>query len=679
MDIPFGDGNELMIPIESMPPSIVLSLQTTTNGIDPNYSLVVRACNRAGRDLFGISEARPQDLSHLLDQVIIVPGVNTPRPSPIISIALNIAHSEQIPSPTQIRMILGERHCFLNVVPLKLGQDRHLSTLFIATIIDTPHVGPTDRFGYTMPGNIVMWQTSQSTMDNPLKTTWISADLLGNLGYQTEDLELILDSGGLHFLVHEEDLKKLENRNLNIADDSRDTDIIVRLLHKTGKYKYFALHGISYRLPNGTLRHTDVLEDITERKVAEQELGRLIDEMYRIRSVLTAIVQTIPIGIVLVNPDYSIEFTNRYARKLVMNLSGQDLQAGGDIFRYISEGNRARFLEAFDLTGSGQTTSFELKLPVITDEESRQRNLIFSYTFLPVAKEQCLIMVIDNTETVGREQSIVGALRGIEEIFSNLVEERDDNTFEHNKRVSQTSLLFGGYLGIHEYELGYLVRGALLHDIGKAGWPDSILIGEVIQEAKRYLLESHVRKPAEWLKLIPELFEHNIIRAIIILHHCKYNGEGYPKIHVPGDTYRGLKGKEIPFCVRFYTIVDNFDAYLSDRSYRLPLTLEESMLNIIAGAGDQFDPFIAQYFLEFILDQDNWRKILPNPEKVNTNFDRVLVQSKLDKLMVENEARIRNGEIPDLEEIIRDGFPNIPDWMLDIGRMKIVTRDKLRA
>lgn len=140
---------------------------------------------------------------------------------------------------------------------------------------------------------------------------------------------------------------------------------------------------------------------------------------------------------------------------------------------------------------------------------------------------------------------------------------------------------------MEEEELTYIRWGALLHDIGKLGIPDSILLkpGRLTEE--------------EWeeMKRHPE-YAHEMLSGIEFLrpaleipycHHERWDGKGYP---------RGLKGEEIPLAARIFAVVDAWDAMRSDRPYRGALTREEALEEIRKGAGIQFDPRVVEAFLE---------------------------------------------------------------------------------
>jgi len=168
---------------------------------------------------------------------------------------------------------------------------------------------------------------------------------------------------------------------------------------------------------------------------------------------------------------------------------------------------------------------------------------------------------------------------------------RDKETEGHSQRVTEMTLLLAEKIGMHDVEKLNLKRGALLHDIGKMGIPDSILLktGTLTLDEMR-IMRQHPIYAYQMLSPITYL-KHAV--EIPYCHHEKWDGSGYP---------RGLKGEEIPLSARLFTVVDVFDALSSDRPYRKAWPREEILRYIEEQAGKHFDPTIANIFLEMIKD-----------------------------------------------------------------------------
>jgi HD-GYP domain-containing protein (c-di-GMP phosphodiesterase class II) len=132
-----------------------------------------------------------------------------------------------------------------------------------------------------------------------------------------------------------------------------------------------------------------------------------------------------------------------------------------------------------------------------------------------------------------------------------------------------------------------LAKGAYLHDIGKLGIPDSILLkpGPLTAD-ERTLMQGHVQIGFDLVKNIDFLAE---AAEIILAHHERYDGGGYPG---------GLKGNAIPLGARIFAVADTLDAITSDRPYRRASSFEEARERIRREAGLQFDPEVVRVFLE---------------------------------------------------------------------------------
>jgi len=182
------------------------------------------------------------------------------------------------------------------------------------------------------------------------------------------------------------------------------------------------------------------------------------------------------------------------------------------------------------------------------------------------------------------------------EILAQTVESRDKNTGGHILRTAT----FIGILGEEFVESGTLtreqldliVRAALLHDVGKIGVRDSILLkpGPLTDE-ERLEMMSHPEKGANLIKTMQKRFEsHTYLQYaydIALNHHEYFNGKGYPN---------GKKGEEIPFWARLMSVVDVYDALVSDRVYRSGMPKEKAFEIIFNGSGTQFDPVILKAF-----------------------------------------------------------------------------------
>ena len=169
------------------------------------------------------------------------------------------------------------------------------------------------------------------------------------------------------------------------------------------------------------------------------------------------------------------------------------------------------------------------------------------------------------------------------------VEAKDTYTRGHSDRVSEFSVLIGKKLGLTEKEIETLRVGGLFHDIGKIGVPDSILQKEVRLTDDEYSqIKNH---PSIGAHILGEAEAFKDIIPIVKHHHERYDGKGYPS---------RLSGEEIPLLARITAVADAFDAMTSKRSYRGALDIEYVKEEIERCKGTQFDPKIADVFLDIL-------------------------------------------------------------------------------
>jgi HD-GYP domain-containing protein (c-di-GMP phosphodiesterase class II) len=148
-------------------------------------------------------------------------------------------------------------------------------------------------------------------------------------------------------------------------------------------------------------------------------------------------------------------------------------------------------------------------------------------------------------------------------------------------------------MGMPSEKLADVRRGALLHDIGKLGIPDSILLKPgVLNEEERRVIEQH---PIFAYNLLSTIEYLNKAIDIPYCHHEKWDGTGYP---------RNLKGEEIPIQARIFAVVDVYDALTSDRPYRKAWTREKALAYIVEQSGKHFDPAVVDVFLRIIKQED---------------------------------------------------------------------------
>lgn len=170
------------------------------------------------------------------------------------------------------------------------------------------------------------------------------------------------------------------------------------------------------------------------------------------------------------------------------------------------------------------------------------------------------------------------------------VEARDAYSAGHSKRVGLYAVKIAEAMGVMDEDAKkVLSQGGLLHDVGKIGIKDEILLkaGPLTPEERRIMRQHSVigyaiLKPLRSLQKVAELVEH---------HHESYDGSGYPS---------GLKGDAIPLGARIVSVADAYDSMVTDRPYRKRMTLEQARAELCKGAGSQFDPDVVAAFLKIL-------------------------------------------------------------------------------
>ena len=173
--------------------------------------------------------------------------------------------------------------------------------------------------------------------------------------------------------------------------------------------------------------------------------------------------------------------------------------------------------------------------------------------------------------------------------WSRAMDLRDRETEGHTQRVTHLTLKLAEAAGMNQEELVHIRRGALLHDMGKLGIPDSVLHKpDKLTDEEWVLMRQHPQLAYDMLHPIDYL--HPAL-DIPYCHHEKWDGSGYP---------RGLKGEQIPLVARLFAIVDVWDALTSDRPYR-PAWQKEETLKYIKGQTDKhFDPRAVDLFFQIV-------------------------------------------------------------------------------
>jgi putative two-component system response regulator len=206
------------------------------------------------------------------------------------------------------------------------------------------------------------------------------------------------------------------------------------------------------------------------------------------------------------------------------------------------------------------------------------------FLYLKIQSENQLLEV----KVRERTKALEAAQIEIIERLAMAAEFRDDNTGQHTQRVGQTSALLARTMGLPDSQVSLIRRAAPLHDVGKIGIPDHILLklGK-LTSAEFDVIKTHTAIGARILSG-SRFTLLRLAEEIARTHHERWDGEGYTP---------GVRGEEIPLAGRIVTVADVFDALTQKRPYKAAWTVDEAIAEIERESGRQFDPTVVEAFL----------------------------------------------------------------------------------
>lgn len=189
--------------------------------------------------------------------------------------------------------------------------------------------------------------------------------------------------------------------------------------------------------------------------------------------------------------------------------------------------------------------------------------------------------------------------------LASALDAREHSTGLHSHRVADYTLRLAAEMGIADPTfLAMAWKGALLHDVGKIGIPDSVLLKPgPLSDREWVVMRSH---PAVGEGLVRKIDFLQDPAQIVLSHHERFDGSGYP---------RGLKGEEIPLGARLFAVVDVYDAITTARSYREPTSHAEAIEILRQGAGVQYDPAVVEAFRR--VPFEDWEEIARRNREVS--------------------------------------------------------------
>ena len=177
------------------------------------------------------------------------------------------------------------------------------------------------------------------------------------------------------------------------------------------------------------------------------------------------------------------------------------------------------------------------------------------------------------------------------EVLGSAIAKRDSDTDAHNYRVTVYAVRLAEAVGLEQKKIRGLIKGAFLHDVGKIGVRDSILLKPGRLDRDEYeIMKTHVKHGLDIVKRSAWL---NDATDVVGYHHEKFNGEGY---------FENLAGEKIPIAARIFAIADVFDALTSERPYKKAFSLEQAISILKEGKETHFDPQLLDAFIDIAPD-----------------------------------------------------------------------------
>ena len=468
---------------------------------------------------------------------------------------------------------------------------------------------------------------------------WLAVNdrLCSMLGYTQEELMQV----SWNSITPPEDFQVEENAYQSVLAGERDGNTFEkRYIRKDGSIIHAYVSAFCVRDTNGGVDYfVSLIQDITERKEAEEQVKRQLQRMAALAAIDNAITSSLDLHdtLQILLEQVTEQLKVDAADVLLFNQQTQTLNyAAGRGFRTdalqytclkLGDGYAGRaalersliqvpnineipdgLTRAPMLSKEGFVTYFGV--PLITKGQMKGVLEIFHRSsfdpsgdwrdFLEALAGQAAIAIDNSSLYDGLQKAhseLTLAYDATIEGWARALELRDKETEGHSQRVSSVVVTLARMMGFHENDIAHVRRGALLHDIGKMETPDSILFKPgSLDDFEMEIMRQH---PIHAFNLLSPIDFLLPALDIPYSHHEKWDGTGYP---------RGLKGNEIPFAARIFAIVDVWDALGSDRPYRKAWPQEKIITYLQDQSGIHFDPKVVEVFLDWTQNHLDWEE-----------------------------------------------------------------------
>ena len=471
----------------------------------------------------------------------------------------------------------------------------------------------------------------------PEDTSHLSEELINIFGLSAVDqndrnwLDLLQES------VRKGDFERLKTQIQKVISEGTEFLDEIKIIRPDGEERFVSIEIISEPDQKGSIVHLyGTVQDITKRKLAEQQLQRQLDRLDALRTVDITITSSMDINVVFnVLLDQVVDKLGVDAAAIVLVSAGinsleyvasrgfQLFELSKKSFRITeclagqvvllrktvqltdlgtNQGQQKRIPIAFD-----ETLHFYLGVPLIAKGEIRGVLEIYNsdeieddpewWNFLEMLATQTALAIDNATLFRNLQRSNIDLLLSYDktlESWAQALELRGLETQGHTKRVTDLAIQLARAMGINGEDLIHIRRGSLLHDIGKMGIPDEILLkrGPLDVEERRRV-EKHPDLANQWLTSISFL---KLAKEIPYAHHEKWDGSGYPN---------GLSREQIPLAARIFAVVDIWDTLSNNRPYQSAWTKANIIDYLVEQRGKHFDPQVVDVFLEIIASLDS--------------------------------------------------------------------------
>jgi PAS domain S-box-containing protein/putative nucleotidyltransferase with HDIG domain len=466
--------------------------------------------------------------------------------------------------------------------------------------------------------------------DDASSMNYVSPQIQALMGYTSE--EWLADPTLWMKALHPEDIEYVLAQTSRTDDQSWPFDLEYRMTHRDGELVW--VHDQAILVNDRESKHhywQGIMLDVTARKLAEEKIQRQLDHLTALSAVDRVITSNFDLrpslfeilgyvtkelcvdaaDILIFNPniqmlEYGVErgfrtksvrtaqvrFGESYAGRVAMDRQLVQIPNMEDM---PNDALLAALLKGEDFVcyyGVPLITKGQVKGVLEVFHRTRLNPDTEWFDFLNTLAGQVAIAIENATlfESLQRSNSeLTLAYDATIEGWSHALDLRDKETEGHSLRVTEMTVNLARIFGLSDTELVQVRWGALLHDIGKMGVPDGILLkpgaltdNEWIAMKKHPIFAYEMLSPIRYLRMALD---------IPYCHHEKWDGTGYP---------RGLRGKQIPLIARIFAVVDVWDAVTSERPYRSAWSKSDALKYIQTASGTHFDPQVVNLFLEVI-------------------------------------------------------------------------------